>query len=416
MSIVTTYCTCSPKVNKIMTAKAMRLRNPISKRARLVDQAGSREIADMAEQLKRRGIEVLPLKGMPVELPPMHVLEAAKKSVEDNIIAPSRGLPELRTAISVKLREENSIEVDPENEVLVTNGAMHALYISLTAILDPGDEVLMYSPTFFFYGILELVGGTPIYAPLREENGFRFDLSVLEEKISPRAKVILVSTPANPTGYVATREDLADIADIAKKYDLLVISDESYEKMVYDSRRHFSIASFPGMKERTITIHSFTKSYALPQWRIGYIAAPPDFTKYFKKVLEWMNLTCNYMAQKAAHAALTGPQEWVRRITTAFETYRDIAFEGVSAIKGLSCIKPQGGPFLFFSISQLGIGAKEFSSYLLSQFGVPTTPGDYFQSADHVRISFGATKEVLSEGINRLQIAVYRIRKGQNLG
>ena len=373
----------------------------VAQRAKSVDRAGSRLSGDWAAEEAKSGQKVFELRGAPVLPLPGHVLEAVHQASVENLSAPSGGLIALREAIADKLRLENQIDVGPDG-ILVTNGAMHALYIVLTSLLDPGEEVLLYSPSFFFYGIIELVGGVPVYAPLDEEEGFRFDISRLEERISPRTKVILVNTPVNPTGYVATLEDLQAIVDLAQRHNLVIISDESYDKMVY-SGQHHSICSLPEAAARGVTIQSFTKSYALPQWRIGYIATSvPGLIQVFHKVLEWTVLTCNYVTQRAALAALTGPQEWIDRYNRYLSKARDILLSGVRALPGVTCIQPAGGPYLFPNISAAGMDSVDFTRYLLREFGVPATPGIYFQSDQHVRIPFGAPELELREIVRRL--------------
>lgn len=379
----------------------------VARRAKSVDRVGSRLSGEWTAEEAKRGQKVFELRGAPVLPLPRHVLEAVRQASVENLSAPSGGLLALREAIADKLERENQIDVGPDG-ILVTNGAMHALYIVLTSLLDPGEEVLLYSPAFFFYGIIELVGGVPIYAPLDEEEGFRFDISRLEERVSPSTKVLLVNTPVNPTGYVATLEDLRAIADFAERHNLVVISDESFEKMVY-SGQHHSICSFSEVAARGVTIHSFTKSYALPQWRVGYIATSvPELIQVFHRVLEWTVLTCNYVAQRAALAAMTGPQEWVDRYNRYLPEARDILLSGVRALPGVVCIQPGGGPFLFPNISATGMDSMEFARYLLREFGVPATPGIFFQSDHHVRIAFGAPESELREVVRRLSGA----RKG----
>jgi len=379
----------------------------IAQRAKSVDRAGSRLSGEWAAEEAKRGQRIFELRGGPVLPLPEHVLEAVHQASVENLSAPSEGLLALREAIADKLKRENQIAVSPDG-ILVTNGAMHALYIVLTSLLDPGDEVLLYSPTFFFYGIIELVGGVPVYAPLDEEEGFRFDISRLEERVSSRTKVVLVNTPVNPTGYVASLEDLQAIAAVAERHNLVVISDESHEKMVY-SGQHQSICSLPEAAAWGVTIHSFTKSYALPQWRVGYIATGVSgLIQVFHKVLEWTVLTCNYVTQRAALAALTGPQEWIAQYNRYLSKARDILLSGVRALPGVTCIQPAGGPFLFPNISATGMDSTEYARYLLRELGVPATPGIFFQSDDHVRIPFGAPESELREIVHRLSEAKER--------
>jgi len=383
----------------------------ISKKVEDTPYVGSRAVKRRIQELEKKGVEVFRLSGAPIGLPPAHVLEAVKEAAEQNVHPPSNGIPELREAIARKLNVENGIMVDPESEILVTNGAMHALYVTMTTFLNAREEVIIFSPSFFFNGIIKLVGGIPIYVPLGEETEFRFNFKELEKRVNSKTKIILLNTPVNPTGYVASMKELMEIAEIAKKYDLLVVSDESYEKLVYDGRKHCSIASLPRMKERTVTIQSFTKSYSMLAWRVGYIAANRNFINALRKTLEWMVLCCNYVAQKAATAALTGPQEWVKEITSEFQCRRDVFCKSLAAIKGVSYVLPKGGPFVFLNIKQLGMNPEKFSNYLLEDFGIPTVPGNVFQSNDHVRIAFGATDQMLKKVLGKLETAIIRVQK-----
>lgn len=383
----------------------------ISEKVENVPHVGSRAVSRKIQELKKEGVEVLRLSGAPIGLPPAHVLEAAKQAVEQNIHPPSNGIAELREAIARKLKVENGIAVDPESEILVTSGAMQALYVTMTTFLNAREEVIIFSPSFFFNGIIKLVGGIPIYVPLSEQTEFKFNVKELEKRVNSKTKIILLNTPVNPTGYVASINDLIEIAKIAKKYDLLVVSDESYEKLVYDGRKHYSIASLPGMKERTVTIQSFSKSYSMLACRVGYIAGDRNFIEASRKTLEWMVLCCNYVAQKAATAALTGPQEWVKEITSEFQSHRDTFCKSLTAIKGVSYVIPKGGPYVFLNIKQLEMNPEKFSNYLLEDFGIPTVPGNVFQSNDHVRIAFGASGWTLREVSKRLDAAITRVWK-----
>jgi aminotransferase len=286
---------------------------------------------------------------------------------------------------------------------------MHALEIAFSTLLDEGDEVIVPSPCYFLEGIIEPRGGKLIYVPMREEDNYRWDFDRLESNIGPRAKCVFLNTPVNPTGYVLTADDLDAIARIVIKHDLLVVADESYDKLIYDGLKHRSIASLPGMQERTILIRSFTKSYAMPNWRVGYIVAPADLVEHFTKVLEWMTLFGSYLSQKAATAALTGPQDWLKGMASEFQSRRDLVYRGIKEIEGLSCVKPLSGPFVFLNVSQLRGTCQETADVLLNDFGVSTVPGSYFHSGDHIRMAFGGKRTVLEEILKRWKRAVEQI-------
>lgn len=387
----------------------------VSSRARNVPRVASREVGERAVEFSRKGKNILHLLGWPSVVPPAHLVQAAAEAAASAKHPPSAGIPELREALAGKLRSENGIHVnDPEERIIVTNGAFHAIYICLTTILDPGDEVLIFAPTFFFHGIVDLVGGVVRYVPLDRGKGFGFDANALRAAISKRTKVLLFNTPANPTGHVATVDELRDILRVAAEKDLLVISDESYERMVYDGKRHLCIGALPEAENRVITIQSFTKTYAMPQWRMGYIVSPPSLCRDFIKTLEWMVLECNYVAQRCAYAAVTGPSGWWRSITPEFERKRDIVYAGVSAIEGIECIKPQGTPFIFPRVRGLGVSGSEFAKFALERHGIPAVAGAAFQDDDHVRIPFGAEEGVLEDLVSRMGDAAKELSTGKH--
>lgn len=383
----------------------------ISHHASLVPRVASREVGDRAAGLEREGVDILHLVGWPVVKPPQHIIDEAARAAASTVHPHSSGIPELKVALASKLRTENGIRIgNPDRQIVVTNGAYHAVYICLATLLDPGDEVLLFSPSFFFDGIIELVGGAARYAPLEMRNGFKLDAEALEAAVTKRTKVILLNTPANPTGHIASVEELHAVLKIAERHDLLVVSDESYERMIYDGLKHHSIGALQGAASRVITVQSFTKAFAMPQWRVGYIACPEAFYPEFVKTLEWMVLACNYVAQRCALVAVTGPQDWLGNIAGDFQRKRDIICSGVSEIEGIKCLLPQGTPFVFPRVRDIGVSGTEFARLALETHGVPAVPGAAFQDDDHVRIPFGADDKVLRELVARLAAAAQSIQ------
>ena len=291
----------------------------VSHRSRIIPRVAQREVNEKAVELSRKGVDVLHLLGFPTIAPPDHIIKVATEAAASTEHPHSSGIPELKEALAGKLRDENSINLrSAEEQIIITNGAFHAIYLSLITLLDPGDEVLLFSPSFFFDGIIELVDGVPRYAKLDRNEGFNFDPEALRSAITKRTKILLLNTPANPTGHVASMEELKEILGIAEEFDLLIISDESYERMVYDGLRHYCIGSLSGAEERVITVQSFTKSYAMPQWRVGYVVCPVQFYHPLVAILEWMVLACNYVAQRCAWAAVTGPGGWLKTCSQGF--------------------------------------------------------------------------------------------------
>lgn len=380
--------------------------------ATTLDRTSAKLTADRATQLRAKGRDVLELFGAPYWLPPAHVLEAAAAAVGDPQSAHSQGMPALREAIAERLERDNGIAADPGREVLVTNAAMHALNLAFAALLDPGDEVVLFAPAFYFYGAIQLAGGVPVYAPTRPENGWAWDVAALEAAITPRTRLLVVNTPTNPTGYVATQTDLEAVAAVAQRHGLLVISDEAYDRMVYDGKRHFSLASLQGMRERTLTICSFTKSYAMKQWRVGFAAGPAAVIAAMRMLLEWQVLNCGHVAQHAALAALRGPQAWVDQIGQRLQHCRNLMVETLRGAPGLSFVTPAGAPFLLLDASALGLDGAAFSRYLLERYGVPTDPGAAFQAPSAVRLSFGGEDGVVRDAGQRIRAACQALAAG----
>ena len=371
----------------------------------LLEQVGSREIETDLEARRIRGEGVIPVYGYPVVSPPVHIRQAIIEAADSTLSPPSHGLRELRESLARSIEDQYAARVDSEKELVVTCGAMNALHIVLTALLQPSDEVLLIAPGYFFGGLVSMTGARPVYAEMRETNGYAQDFDRIRDHISTRTTAIILSSPVNPTGYVYTRQDVERFVELAEEYDLLLISDESYDRMVYDGLTHFSPLSFPEGKARTILIKSFTKSYALPMLRVGYIAAGAPLTSCFRKVLEWTVLHNAYLNQKAALAALDGPQDWLIQIFKGFEERRNQLMAGISALSAFSCVVPRGGPFVFLNVSKYSSNCDEYARYLIHNFGIPAVGGKYFHARDHVRIPFGGNAEAVADLLSALEHA-----------
>lgn len=380
--------------------------NVLSKIAIDISRNGSRALAQKASELRKQGKEVLRMSSSPEGPPGPNVIEGAIAAIRENRRASSLGLPEFREAIAQKVLKENSIPCDPEKDILPTTGGMHGVFICIAGCVNPGDEVLMLAPCFYFFGAVELMGGIPRFVQLDSDAGFKVDIQRIERKITPRTRALIWNTPFNPSGYVATEEDTKGVAALAQKYNLTIIADESFEKWAFDGRRHISIGSLPEVRERVLTVHSFSKSYAMGSWRVGYIVAPGGKVEYLKKILEHTVLECNFVAQKAATAALTGPQDWVQRQAEKTLMHRDMVWEGLGSIEGISFPLPQGGGNAFINITSLTHSGQLFSDYALEQYGIPMVPGEALMGPGHVRFSFAANEKQLREAIRRFKIAV----------
>jgi aspartate/methionine/tyrosine aminotransferase len=377
----------------------------LSRRARELGPSAARTTVEMSDALSADGREVLGLYGSPHWLPPEHVLEAADRAIRDNTGMPAEGYLPLRLAVAERIAREKGIEADGETQVLVTNAANHGLYVALTALLDPGDEVVMYSPHYYYQGIVRLAGGASVYAPTTQMAEWAWNADALRAAITPRTKVVVVNTPTNPTGYVATEDDLAAIVELATERDLLLISDEAYDHTIYDGRRHLSLASVSGARDRTLTVISATKSYAMKHWRMGFLVSPPQLMPKLRDILEWNCFMCNHVAQHAALAAVSGPQDWIADISRRFERCRGLMSEQLRGTPGLDFAMPQGGPFIFLDVGGLAESGADFHRRLLVDHGVPTDPGGPFGSESHLRLPFGGEPDDVREAGTRIAAA-----------
>ena len=391
------------------------MREKQADRMRQIALSGIRKVFDKVQTLQAKGEEVVHLEiGRPDFDTPSHIKEAAKKALDEGFVhyTSSYGIKELREAISRKLSSENGIDAGPD-EIIVTTGANEAIFISIMATLNPGDEVIVPDPMFVYYADwAEFAGAKTVSLPLREENSYRIDFEGLERKITPRTKMLIINSPHNPTGCVFDRETLEEVARIAKKYDLLVLSDEIYEKMVYDGAKHYSIASFPGMKERTFTVNGFSKAYSMTGWRMGYVAAPKDLIPALMKVHQHTAVCATSFAQKGALAALTTPSDCVGEMVKEFARRRKLVLDYLDEMEGINYVKPEGAFYIFPSIKDLGIGDEELTDYLLEEAKVAVVPGSCFGRCgkNHIRIAYSTSYENLEKGLERMSKALKKIK------
>jgi aspartate/methionine/tyrosine aminotransferase len=353
------------------------------------------------------GVDVIPLKASIQEPLALHVVEAIIRGASKHTVSPIRGLAELRSAISEKLRRENGIEADPESEIIVTNGAKQALHIGLSAILEPGDEVVFPTPAYVFSGSIALAGGVPRPAPMSELDAYSWDRDRLAACITTKTKALLLNTPANPTGYVATRDEAQTAVDLAVARDLMLLVDQSHERLTYGGREHVSPATLPGAKGRTLTVFSMTKAHNLQGLRIGYLVGPSHILDRAVSLLEWAILTSNYLSQVAAHAVLTGPQDWLETLIQRCQDNAYAIADVIDATSGIEAVRPKGGAHHYVNVRQLGLTGEEVSHRLLFEHGVPTDPGTVFGDDDHIRIGAVASEpRNVAEALERLKTAI----------
>jgi aspartate/methionine/tyrosine aminotransferase len=362
-----------------------------------------------AVELQRQGEDIIHLHvGEPDFRTPDHVVQAAKSAMEDGYThyTPPGGFFELKEAISEKLRQENRIDVNPSDEVCVLSGGYNALYCAFQASINPGDEVVVLEPCLpQYWGDITLAGGKAVSLRLIEEDHFRPDLDDLKSKVNEKTKMILLNSPQNPTGAVMTKEDLNSIAEVAENNDLIAISDEVYEKFIYNDYPHISFASIPGMEKRTLTVNSFSKTYAMTGWRIGYIAGDSELVSKIRDISEHSVWCPNSIAQRAAIAALKGPQDCVSRMVEEFRRRRDIITAGLNEIEGFSCSSPKGAFYAFPNIKESELSSMEMAQLLLRKAKVAIVPGVAFgsQGEGNVRFSFANSAENIHEALDRIK-------------
>jgi aminotransferase len=320
--------------------------------------------------------------------------------------APTFGYPELKAAIAEKLAKENGVNADPSNEIQVTQSAAEGIYITMLALLNPGDEMLLLDPYYpSFESCVKMAEGVPVPIPTREEEDWKASPADLESHIGPKTKGIVINSPNNPTGEILTSGDLESIAEVAKRHDLFVVSDEAYEKLVYDGIEHHSIASFPGMKERTITLFSFSKNHQMTGWRLGYVVGPEDFISRANVIHQAVLEHVTSHVQMAGLTALKSSQNHVTEMVRELDRRRRLLVEGLNMTRGIHCKMPKGAFYVFPCIKELGMSSQQFSERLLEEGKVSVTPGTAFGKCGegYVRIAYSQrnTKEI-KKGLDRI--------------
>lgn len=381
----------------------------LSRNAQAIPPSGIRRIFDLASQ---PGVISLAI-GEPDFTTPSHIREAAKESLDrgETHYTANLGVLELRRAIAAKLARVSGLEVDGDSQVIVTIGGVQALQLAGAAILNPGDEVLIPDPGFMVYNSLcLLLGAVPVPYPLRIENGFYPDMAEVEALVTPRTRMIVINSPGNPTGQLIPRESLEGLAALAERHDLLVVSDEVYDPIVYDGKRATCFATLPGMKDRTITVNGFSKAYAMTGWRVGYAAAHPALIQAMMRIHQITIACVPTMVQMGALRALESDQGFIREMVEEYQARRDLITELLNRVPGFRCIKPEGAFYAFPDIRGTGMGSMELCEFLLERAKVGCVPGNVFgaRGEGHVRISYASSREVLQEAGERMRQAFSR--------
>lgn len=347
-------------------------------------------------------------QGEPNFTTPRHILEAAAEGMWNGFThyTDINGTLELREAIAEKLEKENGIVVDPKTEVTVTCGSQEAMFIAALGFLNPGDEALILDPYYpAYYEDTLIAEATPITVPLNEEEDYRVDIDILESKITRRTKMIWLCNPSNPTGHVFSKQDLEVLAEVAKRHNLIVFVDEIYEKLIYDGARHISIGSLPGMEDRTITVNGFSKAYAMTGWRIGYVVAEKKLSATLRTLHYYTTLCPNAISQKAALAALTGPQGCIEEMIKEYDRRRMLVIHELDEIDDLFYTRPKGAFYVFPNFSSFEKSDEEMALRLLKETKVVTVPGSGFgkTGVGHLRISYSVSYEEVKEGMKRIR-------------
>jgi len=395
-----------------------------SRKAQSITPSITLAITTKAKELIDAGNDVVSFGvGEPDFNTPKHIIDAAIKAMEEGKTkyTPTPGIIELRKAICDKLKKDNGLIYNP-NQIVVSTGAKQSLTNALMAILNPGDEVLVAEPYWVSYPeLIDLADGIPVIVETKPEDNYKFTLESLNKSISKKTKAIIINSPNNPTGTIYSKVELEVIAKFAKEKDLIIISDEIYEKLIYDGEEHVSIASLSeDSYSRTIVINGLSKAYAMTGWRLGYAAANLDIIKLISSIQSHMTSNANSITQYAAVAALNGPDEELHKMVIEFQNRRDYMLDRISKIEGLSCIKPSGAFYVMINIQGFLNtnfhnkdinNSVDFAQLLLEEEKVAVVPGAGFGIDSYVRLSYATSKEQIKAGLDRIESFLNKIRK-----
>jgi aspartate aminotransferase len=382
----------------------------LSQRAAELKPSATLAISAKEKELKSQGIDVVGFGAGEPDFPtPVDIRAAAKLSLDrgETFYTPVAGIPALKKAVCDRMSSDYGINYKPEN-IVVSCGAKHSIYNTLQALIGPGDEVIIFSPYWVSYPeMIALAGGKAIIVPTSEENRFLPDPNTIGDYVTSATKAILINSPSNPTGMIYSPETFQAIAKTAKEKDLLVISDEIYDKLIYDGIQFRPFAAQPDMMERTITVNGVSKTYAMTGLRIGYLGCVlPEIVKAVTDIQSQSTSNPNNTAQAAALEALCGPQDEVEKMRLIFERRRDLMLEGVNAIPGLHMEKPGGAFYAFVNCKAIYKGSiqnsGDFARYLLEKHHVACVPGGPFGSEDHIRLSFATDEDTIAKGLERI--------------
>ena len=394
-----------------------------SKKAMNITPSITLAITAKAKELKGAGVDVVSFgAGEPDFNTPKNIMDAAIKSMEEGKTkyTPTSGIIELREAICKKLKEDNNLHYN-SNQIIVSTGAKQCLADAFMAILNPGDEVIVPIPYWVSYPeLIKLADGMPVFVEGKEENDYKYTLESLNKVVNDNTKAIIINSPNNPTGTVYSIEELKEIAEFAKKHDLIIISDEIYEKLIYDGKKHVSVASLSeDAYNRTIVINGFSKSYAMTGWRLGYAAGNAEVIKLMTSVQSHVTSNANSIAQYAGVEALNGPKDEIEKMVGKFEERRNLMIDRIKNITGLSVIRPEGAFYVMINLENyLGKSINEnvinnsvdFSRELLEHEKVAVIPGSAFGLDKYIRLSYATSEELILKGLDRIESFLNKLK------
>lgn len=394
----------------------------LSRKAQAIEPSLTLAITAKAKEMKEKGIDVISFSaGEPDFNTPKNIINAAIKAMEDGNTKYTsvNGILQLREAICKKFKDDNGLEYNP-SQIVVSTGAKQSLANTFLAILNPGDEVIVSTPYWVSYPeLIKLADGKPVFVEGDEKSNYKFTKENLEKAVTAKTKAIVLNTPNNPTGTIYNKEELEVIADFAKKYDIIIVSDEMYEKLIYDNENHISIASLSkDAYERTIVINGLSKSYAMTGWRIGYCAASEKIAKLMISIQSHVTSNVCSITQYAALEALNGPQDEITKMINEFEKRRNYMINRIESIDNLSIVKPKGAFYIMINIENcLGkeINGKilndsmEFCASLLENEKLAVIPGKAFGLNNYIRVSYATSMEAIKEGLNRIESFIKKL-------
>jgi aspartate aminotransferase len=369
-------------------------------------------VSDRARELQQSGVRVVNLGGGDPDFDtPAHIVAAAGEAIRKGFThyVASKGIPELRQAIAAKFQRDNQVTYHPDTEIIVTAGGKLALYITLAAMIEPGDEVVLFDPAWVSYEpMIRMLDGIPVAVPLRPEDNFIMDPDALRSRITPRTRAMILNSPNNPTGRVLTPDELAVVAAAAQAHGIWVLSDEIYEPIVYDRRRPTSLASLPGMRDLTVTINGMSKTYAMTGWRLGYLGAPAPLCEQILKIQQHVVTCAPSFVQAAGVAALQGPQDGVAEMVAEYDRRRRYMTDALNVIPGVHCPLPEGAFYLFPRVVYRGMDANALARFMIEEAHVAVTPGTAFGKAadQNIRLTFATSMANLRQAAEQLQAAM----------